>query len=595
MAGAPAFATANASRPLSDRAGVIVGGFVEEFLHREPLTHSEEQCLARQLLTLSETLLHWSSRVASLLKQLARAEQQASQHPGAAGGGDFWCAENRTYQGGTCLPDACPAVGSHSLSSCKELCAAQRGCGALVYSASNGTCLLKEAAEGGAPDAALVSCVYGGANATSSSSSAPAGRRFLSAAGSSCETLPFREKYLCEKGVSVRNHITHADQEDSQEHVQTGSSMAVASSLRQHSPQIGDSFGMLMATLNQVITPPNNTGRPCLRGNASVIHDVGEHLRNLSYIGGHLTANGADILAELANALAAFERGKYRTFGKELGAAARKVVLSNASGTPVLPEGPPSDDMVLQMMAGFLSGFFGDGIVLHVASKRGGLGTFINLKECVRRNVEYFRTVWDAACIFFAQIALHGKGIWKNTEAVAALVIGLPDALRTCSLGPEKLKLIEHAAEHLSQMTLHVNVLDHKPGDHIVVPDVVAVAADDWRARRWQKFAWDLGSLMQGMVVEVLPQEYDAALGRHALGEERASPSSMFFFGTAVLLLLLTLATLIGIAGVVRRRRGGTWPAQPSARDCRHSEVGAYIRDNPGQQEADAAPLMGEC
>merc|ERR1712137_422062 len=94
-----------------------------------------------------------------------------------------------------------------------------------------------------------------------------------------------------------------------------------------------------------------------------------EHLSNLTYVAGHLNANGADIVREVASASKAFDSGDYRTFGREIGQAGRKILLSK-SNIPNLPEFSPSLHQLVNMSAGIAQGFFGRGFSIDITSDK---------------------------------------------------------------------------------------------------------------------------------------------------------------------------------------------------------------------------------
>merc|ERR1712070_370506 len=86
---------------------------------------------------------------------------------------------------------------------------------------------------------------------------------------------------------------------------------------------------------------------------------------NATYVGGRLIANGVDILTELTDATSAYDSGKLRKFGEDLGGAWRKVLLSKRSYMDF--EMPSSEDMS-KMTQGLVASLFGNGMTLHLAT-----------------------------------------------------------------------------------------------------------------------------------------------------------------------------------------------------------------------------------
>merc|ERR1712137_1420890 len=158
-----------------------------------------------------------------------------------------------------------------------------------------------------------------------------------------------------------------------------------------------------------------------------------EHLSNLTYVAGHLNANGADIVREVASASKAFDSGDYRTFGREIGQAGRKILLSK-SNVPNLPEFSPSLHQLVNMSAGITQGFFGRGFSIDITSDKkivtmtveetSGwdldddtdgptqskpddegkmLKLHVDMHKCVKRNREFFSSAVFGVLYFFAE------------------------------------------------------------------------------------------------------------------------------------------------------------------------------------------------
>jgi len=86
------------------------------------------------------------------------------------------------------------------------------------------------------------------------------------------------------------------------------------------------------------------------------------HLMNLSYVGGHLIANGADIVAELQDAAQAYKLKEMHLFGVDIGRAWRKVLLSKAPSHNITNKKEATKETSL----GLIKGFFQNGLSLEI-------------------------------------------------------------------------------------------------------------------------------------------------------------------------------------------------------------------------------------
>jgi hypothetical protein len=252
----------------------------------------------------------------------------------------------------------------------------------------------------------------------------------------------------------------------------------------------------------------------CMQGRSLDTFNLAEdHLRNLSYVGGHLVANGADIIPELKDALGAFRNGKLHTFGEDIGRAWRKVLLSNVSNLPRIKEA------IRQTSQGLVEGFFSENVQLEVSSGKEQRGqdfhnaqvdTLIDLHKCINgQNERFFQEVWDAAWLFFEKVSSFSSLVsdqrWK---AVLAVVLAdLPTAVRYCGLDKEQEALLIHSMKKLEKLRFDVDARDRKVHTSEVSVDL-AQAVHNWRNHSWHDFGMDLGKLLQELVVLVFPADY---------------------------------------------------------------------------------------
>merc|ERR1712151_382229 len=93
-----------------------------------------------------------------------------------------------------------------------------------------------------------------------------------------------------------------------------------------------------------------------------------KHLSNMTYVSGRLLTDGVDVMDELSNAFSSLEHRNYRAFGKNLGTAGRKVLLSKHSGLADLDFQAPSDASIEQVTEGLFASFFGRGFDLQIVA-----------------------------------------------------------------------------------------------------------------------------------------------------------------------------------------------------------------------------------
>merc|ERR1712232_1198971 len=133
-----------------------------------------------------------------------------------------------------------------------------------------------------------------------------------------------------------------------------------------------------------------------------VLTIAGEHLRNLSFVGGHFRANGIDIMAEMSSAVSAYDGKQYYQFGQDMGDAWRKVLLGKDTHAPNLPT--PPKDALKEVTESFLSTLFSRGSSLQVVMD--GMPTAsaadaqepeqptevfsVDLHDCVKDNIKLF-------------------------------------------------------------------------------------------------------------------------------------------------------------------------------------------------------------
>jgi len=301
----------------------------------------------------------------------------------------------------------------------------------------------------------------------------------------------------------------------------------------------------------------------CMQGRSLDTFNLAEnHLRNLSYVGGAIIANGADIIAELKDALRAFRSGNLHTFGEDIGRAWRKVLLSNVHHLPRSREASQSTSR------GLVEGFFINNLQLSHVHAQGAL----DLHKCINgQNERFFAEVWDVAWLFFEKVtALRpSKTADQQWKAVLGVVLAdLPSAMRYCGLDKAQEVSFTHSIKALEKLDFRVDV--HKRT--VQTPEVsvdLAQAIDNWSHHRWHDFGVDLGKVLQELVLLVFPPVYSRdyavreatrleaiRLGASHLILDHVREAARAF--QTPLIALLTAGLLVSVAVTSRVMRGIT-------------------------------------
>jgi hypothetical protein len=283
--------------------------------------------------------------------------------------------------------------------------------------------------------------------------------------------------------------------------------------------------------------------KECLRGDAlKAMETAGKHLQDPEYVSGRLMANGADVASELSDAVLAYEKHDFRSFGQNLGKALRKVLLSQSVAAG-LPEGPPESFVLANVSAGILRGFFGEGFALDLEPEAGYDPIHIDLHECVSRNIPIFQSMWAATMFFYGKEASQTQehdavktdvrkkpGPWAGELALAMLQI--PTALRRCGLGSEQKEMLLNSIKTLGSGMHHTMYMPS--AESVLKKDVAADMAKtvkEWAHHDWYTFGFDLGRMLQHMFVTVYSMKYSVdgtgTLRKHLIVEAAPARSPM--------------------------------------------------------------------
>jgi hypothetical protein len=303
-----------------------------------------------------------------------------------------------------------------------------------------------------------------------------------------------------------------------------------------------------------------------------------KHAKDARYVGGRFLAHGADIVTELGDALLSYEEGKYDAFGSNVGGALRKIFLSNETAS--LPGGVKGKHMMVNMSMGFVKGFFGKGFTLGITLRDDPDEPMrIDLERCIANNQGFFSEIVAAAANSIAQhmdaaqgfgdqspVDEQGKMEQEQEFSVTFIVamMELPDALGRCGLGTRQADMLIDSIKAFGD-GMHFSISSlNKIGSREEITEELGSTMSDWRNMDFYQLGFDIGYLMQNLVLYVFAQEYtidqDGLLNKQLVGlgegasEQRLSASTSYVLVACAVSLLLVAAGMTACR--VQRRRG---------------------------------------
>lgn len=327
----------------------------------------------------------------------------------------------------------------------------------------------------------------------------------------------------------------------------------------------------LGGTMQQMVTLAHEVVKKCVHADALAAFQLaGVHMRSLQYMEGRFRANGKEIAVELANATKAYEDHNPHEFGRNVGKALRKVLLSSSNGTQ-LPEGPPNTTAMANMSAGLIEGFFGPGAALDVKSDDYPMPVHIDMHQCMSENVKFFQQVWAETMFLFAQEDLDGNAINNMSGAqkkaqfgttVAFSMMQLPSALKQCNLGSDEQDVLEDAIKAMGKGTSFKFTWPDGSIDKDEVANKMADSVKAWSELDYHTIGTKLGRLLQEFAVKAYPQKYamDGDLLRQLrpnLKGSRTRRRSALMAWVAPGLAASLLAGLLALRMVRQRRAPG--------------------------------------
>lgn len=249
------------------------------------------------------------------------------------------------------------------------------------------------------------------------------------------------------------------------------------------------------------------------------------HLRNVTYVGGRLAANGADVHDDLQNALVAFEGGDLQSFGVGIGRAWRAVLLSDM---PAVPRNDSVQEAIAETSKSLIQSFFApDSPLPSTDSKDAGDQAHVDIQMCLQEeNMDFFAEVWDATSLFFTQlsaaksvpqsssVAGGDEGITPNCSAgdvaiwqreLSAALVDLPATLRRCGMEETQEKSLLEAVHALGELNFQLDRQSKEVrSDEFSVN--LADAISYWEQRQWASFGDCMGRMLHDLVVLVAPR-----------------------------------------------------------------------------------------
>jgi len=341
--------------------------------------------------------------------------------------------------------------------------------------------------------------------------------------------------------------------------------------------EIGYSIQLLVKLSNQIT-------KQCIKGPAlEALEAAAKHARDVKYVGGHFLAHGADVVKELADSVIAYKEQDYARFGKDIGSSLRRIFLSKEDAS--LPSGKPGKYMMVNMSMGFVKGFFGRGFTLGIRLEQDPDEPLrVDLEECIANNLPLFEELGSTLVYALAQKQIQAEVDRNDPKAVAeakqkkrdtraqvgtALAVAMlqmPDALGRCGLGADQADMLIDSIKAFGdgmQLTLST---PNKLGSREDIANDLGKTIKDWSNLDWYSFGFDLGHLLQNLVLSLFQKKYAVssddvlrrqltALDSPAFVEGVLGNGHEVSLGHALLAFAAFTAVAVTVLLVVRARR----------------------------------------
>jgi hypothetical protein len=372
----------------------------------------------------------------------------------------------------------------------------------------------------------------------------------------------------------------------------------------------------LSNTLTNMFNLEDKITKKCLKGNAlDLLNIAKDRAKNMSYVGGHVVANGPAIVDLLAGAVSTFDAHDEVAFGKNMGGAMRQVLLAKSDGPSTLqgrlqelmkdmdPETVVKElepEAIQKATAGFVSALFGadSGFTVNLEASGSGeiqttpnpgfgfggandywdlapKGTMrfqmpekyraatddtevqIDLQSCVAGNMDLMHEAWKPAVQLSEQFMEgHCTGAVRSlcTSLYTVVLTDVQQGLRTCGFTPEQEAILIHSM-WAGDMIHEKLSMPHGEATKHDVTISMANAVENWHGARYTHWGANMGELMRDLVVESFPEKFtfdERGRIRMIIKESQATwRSSPTLFGG---LAVTTCALVLLLTGLVVTR-----------------------------------------
>eukprot|EP00928_Gymnodinium_smaydae_P022699 TRINITY_DN18980_c0_g1_i1.p1 TRINITY_DN18980_c0_g1~~TRINITY_DN18980_c0_g1_i1.p1 ORF type:complete len:662 (+),score=135.61 TRINITY_DN18980_c0_g1_i1:92-1987(+) len=397
----------------------------------------------------------------------------------------------------------------------------------------------------------------------------------------------------------------------------------------------------LSHSLNDMFEVEHSLAKKCLQGaSLDMIAAAQQHMKNMTYVGGHLVANGADVIHNLASAVTSYDDNDMEKFGRSIGGAWRQVLLADPKSSTSLVQHMEEfiqdlkpaklmkamdEDSMERMTEGMVTSLFGDGFSVQLLAPGAGeisttpspggwmppadpfwdgdkkgimqfkmpdsyrvatndTAVNINLHECIQGNSELFHDAYKPV-VGLSEQFMEGH----CTGAVRSLCMSLwtvvlsdvQQALTTCGFTPDQERVLIHALWAGKLFHGNLSLPDQEVRAHDVTV-TMAEAIEEFQDDHYKRFGAQLGTLMREMIVVSFPEEYtkDEHGNLKRVLRDLAQPQRSSTGAAALLLLAagsLGAAVLFALAKRTRRAAAQLHPQMLLESELADPEAGAAV------------------
>lgn len=290
-------------------------------------------------------------------------------------------------------------------------------------------------------------------------------------------------------------------------------------------------------------------------------------------------SQGPAELGAMADTITAYKKGNATGFGNRIGAAMRKVLLTNPDD--IVTEKLPDEKTLPNVTGGFMKGFFGPGMSATITTPEEPNGIHIDLQKCVGNNVGLFQGVWASILKFYQNQGLPSTQAAQQQQAslMAYFAMQMPKVMKLCNLGPEDIQALKDAAMGMGKgvnFQLKVPQSDYSKTQAMsdMAQTVGGYANLVQHPSSSLEFGQNLGQVFQKALEGSMSQKYfvdshgNLRLRLRQLSSGRAGAQSMMIPALLVVVVLLLLLVLLAVKS---RRALQGWKEHVCQMEC--SEV----------------------